>query len=102
MLLTCPNQGQLLKFLRRYDSHIIQIIYADTGGSDRIAKAYLFYTMPSGKRLVFHKYDDFFYVRLPNDIYKRYMAMREEYNKLNIKVLKDNINNSTKKKGGDD
>jgi hypothetical protein len=54
--------------------------------------------MPSGRRLVFQKYDDYFYVRLLTDIYKRYMVTRVQYKKINIETIKDSMSGTKKEK----
>jgi hypothetical protein len=88
MLLTCTNQGQLLKFLRRYDNHIINISYAEQGGWNRIAKGYIKRTLPSGMQRVYPNFHDYFSCHLPIDIYERYQVKRMQYNKENITALK--------------
>jgi len=89
MLLTCTNQGQLLKFLRRYDNHIVIISYAEQGGWNRIAKGYIKRTLPSGMQRVYPNFHDYFSCRLPTHIYKRYQIKRMQYNKENITALKN-------------
>ena len=89
MLMTTPNQGQLLKFLRRYDNYVIQIMYGEGGGWYRLAKGYIKYTLPSGKQLVYPKFWDKFSCYLPKRVYEKYMEKRESYNVRNIKSLED-------------
>lgn len=90
VLMTAPSQFSLLKFLRRYDNHLIQIVYDEPRGHwYRIAKGYQKYTLPSGKVLIFHRFNDYYYCRLPQKIYDRYMQKREAYNTSNIENLED-------------
>jgi hypothetical protein len=88
MILTCPNQGQLLKFLRRYDSYLIRVSHTTEGGFTRWAKGYQWTSLPSGKRLIRSSFDDSFSCRLPNEVYYKYMRKRKKYNKENIENLK--------------
>jgi len=88
ILITAPSQFSLLKFLRRYDNHIVQVVYDEPRGHwYRIAKGYQKYTLPSGKVLIFHRFNDYYYCRLPKRIYDAYMLKREGYNVVNIDSL---------------
>ncbi len=98
VLLTCPSQFGLLKFLRRYDNYIIDISYGFEGGWNRIAKGYLKCSLPSGKGLVYYKFSDFYSAYLPKKVYALYMEKRNKYNEDNARYLKELIN---KKKGGE-
>jgi hypothetical protein len=77
MIITTPSETDLTKILRNYDDYIVQIRYSDDSGSYRIAKGYLRRTLPSGKRVNYTKFKNKFYVMLPDDVFKRYMVMRE-------------------------
>jgi hypothetical protein len=88
MLLTCTNQGQLLKFLRMYDNHIINITHTEQGGWNRIAKGYIKRTLPSGMQRVYPNFHDYFSCYLPLEIYERYQKKRMQYNRENIDSLK--------------
>jgi len=89
MLLTCPNQGQLLKFLRNYDGYIIRINYAEEGGYYRDAKGYIWRSLPSGTRRIYPNYSDHYSCRLPNDVFAKYKRKRKSYNVENINALKE-------------
>ena len=89
MLLTCPNQSQLLKFLRTYDGYIIRINYAEDGGTYRDAKGYIWRSLPSGMKRIYPSFNDFYSCRLPNAIFKRYQRKRKSYNVENINALKE-------------
>ena len=91
MILTCPNQGQLLKFLRRYDAYIIRINYVEEGGYNRVAKGYLWRSLPSGLQRIYPNFHDFYSCRLPNDIFERYQRRRKKYNIENIRALKEAV-----------
>ena len=96
MILTCPSQMQLLKFLRRYDSHIVRITYTSAGGTSRCAKGYIWRSLPSGTQRIYPSYVDNYSCHLPTDVYKRYQRKRKQYNKENItalrEALQENIN----------
>lgn len=82
VLLTCPSMEGTLSFLRSYDDYMIKISYSKEGGWDRVASGYLWNTLPSGKKLVYKKFVDYYNCRLPNWIYEKYMLRRR-------KVLRD-------------
>ena len=99
ILLTCPSQFGLLKFLRRYDNYLINIIRDPVQGSwYRIARGYLKNSLPSGKVIIYKKFDDFFSAYLPNKWYEVYMKKRHEYNKTNAEYLKELIEKQDAKK----
>jgi len=78
LIITTPSESDLTKFLRNYDDYIIQIRYHIDGGKYRMAKGYLKRTLPSGKRVVYSKFKNRFYVMLPNWVYEKYKGMRDE------------------------
>jgi len=88
LIMTCPNQGQLLSFLRRYDSYITRINYTESGGFERCARGYLWRTLPSGLKRIYPSFNDFFSCRLPDDIFEKYQKKRRRYNKENLENLK--------------
>jgi hypothetical protein len=96
VLLTCPSQFGLLKFLRRYDNYLINVIYNPDGGWNRIAKGYLKTSLPSGKCIIYYKFSDYYSAYLPKKVYAEYMQKRNRYNKENAEYLKELIE---KKKG---
>ena len=96
VLLTCPSQFGLLKFLRRYDNYLIEIIYNPVGGWNRIAKGYLKHSLPSGKVYIYPKFTDYYSAYLPKKVYAKYMEKRNAYNQENARYLKDMID---RKKG---
>jgi len=89
MILTCPNQGQLLKFLRRYDNYIVEITHTEQGGWYRMAKGYVKRTLPSGTQRIYPNYYDFYSCYLPVDVFDRYQMKRKKYNVDNIASLKE-------------
>jgi len=88
MILTCPNQGQLLKFLRRYDNYIVELSHTEQGGWNRVAKGYIKRTLPSGTQRIYPNYHDYFSCYLPIEVYKKYQKKRNQYNLENIMALK--------------
>jgi len=96
LIMTCPNQGQLLSFLRRYDSYIVRINHVEDGGFQRRAAGYLWRTLPSGLKRIYPSFNDFFSCRLPNDIFEKYQKKRRKYNKENIESLKRALKDNKK------
>jgi len=88
LLMTAPNQGGLLKFIRRYDNFILQIIYDPRGGEYRICKGYIKRSLPSGKQLVFSKFRDYYRCRLPQWVYEEYCKKRDKYTVHSLDSLK--------------
>lgn len=76
LIMTTPTQSSILSFLRSYDDFIIQISYDMRGSYYRNAKIYRKYTLPSGKRLVFHQGTDHYFSYLPTWVFKKYSEKR--------------------------
>ena len=78
LIMTCPSTSGLLGVLKSYDDYEVKIHYTREGGFNREAKGYLWSTLPSGQKRIYHKFTDSYSCRLPNWVYKRYMAKRKE------------------------
>jgi len=78
LLITTPSESDLTKFLRNYDDYMIQIRYHTDGGKYRMAKGYIKRTLPSGKRVVYSKFKNRFYLYLPDWVYTKYKKMRDD------------------------
>ena len=78
LILTTPNESDLTKIVRSYDDYIIQIGYSDRGGEYRIAKGYLKRTLPAGQMRIYPKFRNEFRVILPDWVFKKYMARRNQ------------------------
>lgn len=76
LILTCPSSSGLLGILKSYDDYFAKIHYSQKGGYYREAKGYLWSSLPSGKRLIYHKYDDSYSCYLPTWVYNQYMKSR--------------------------
>ena len=76
LIMTTPTQSNILGFLRSYDDFIIQISYDMRGSFYRNAKIYRKYTLPSGKKLVFHQGTDHYFSYLPTWVFKKYSEKR--------------------------
>jgi len=77
LILTCPSSSGMLGILKSYDDYICKIHYSPAGGYNRIARGYLWSSLPSGKRLIYHKYNDKYSCYLPSWVYNQYMASRK-------------------------
>jgi len=77
LILTCPSSSGLLGILKSYDDFLIKVHYSHDGGFRRVSKGYLWSSLPSGSKRIYHKFDDNFSCRLPDWIYKRYMVERK-------------------------
>jgi len=78
LILTCPSNSGLLGILKSYDDYICKIHYSPDGGYHRTARGYLWSSLPSGKRLIYHKYNDFYSCYLPQWVYDKYMKTRKD------------------------
>jgi len=78
LIMTTPAQSGILSFLLAYDDFLVQISYDMRGGFYRNAKIYRKYSLPSGKRLVFHQGTDHYSAYLPNWVFKKYTKKRKE------------------------
>ena len=77
LIMTCPSTSGLLGVLKSYDDFLVKIHYSNDGGFNRVSKGYLWNTLPSGQKRVYHKFTDTYNCRLPNWVYKRYMTQRQ-------------------------
>ena len=77
LILTCPSSSGLLGILKSYDDFVVKIHHDPRGGYRRIAKGYLWSSLPSGKRLIYHKFDDSYSCYLPKWVYDEYMDSRK-------------------------
>lgn len=79
VVLTLPDNCLLIKKLRSFEgSYSVKIIKAD-GHNGRIAKIYKHYTLPDGRSYIKHIGNDFFTARMPDDIYKQYLKIRNSF-----------------------
>jgi hypothetical protein len=78
VILTCPNTQGLLGILKSYDDYQIAVKYSEKGGWYRRAVGYLWTSLPSGKRLVYKKFEDSFSCYLPNHVFEIYNAQRKK------------------------
>lgn len=78
IILTTPTPGNLLKSLRDYEFLRVKIIKAN-GNGRRIAKGYGQNLMPSGMTRVFRSFEDNYSVKLPEEMYQKYLPMREGF-----------------------
>lgn len=77
LILTCPSSSGLLGILKSYDDYIAKIHHTKEGGFNREARGYLWSSLPSGKRLIYHKFTDNYSCYLPQWVYIIYMDMRD-------------------------
>lgn len=77
LVMTCPSSSGLLGVLKSYDDYLVKIHYSHDGGFHRVSKGYLWSSLPSGQKRIYHKFTDSFNCRLPDWVYKRYMIERK-------------------------
>jgi hypothetical protein len=87
LLITTPSPENLLKALRGYEFHRIKI-YRRDGYGGRIAVGYQSSLFPSGMRLIRRKFRDEFKVKLPDDVWQKYLKKRQSYLKVAIENLR--------------
>jgi len=78
LIMTCPSTSGLLGVLKSYDDYEVKIHFTHAGGFAREAKGYLWSSLPSGQKRIYHKFTDSYSCRLPNWVYKRYMTKRKD------------------------
>lgn len=90
LIMTTPSQSGILGFLNQYDDYLVTIKYARSG-YDRIATGYIRRTLPSGKRLVYKRYVDYYSCYIPKWVYDLYNQKRKQcYSEL-LKQLKESV-----------
>ncbi len=77
ILITTPNPENLLKAIRGYEFYRVKIVKLTN--DNRIAVGYKSSLLPSGKMIVRKVFEDYYNLRIPNDVYKQYLEMREQY-----------------------
>lgn len=77
LIMTCPTTHGLLSMLNKYDDYKI-VIHKGKGARQRIAKAYLWSTLPSGKRFISKAYFDNYNCWLPDWVFNQYMKHRKD------------------------
>ena len=78
LLFTTPYADGLLKSLRSYEFYRVKITKKDNRNR-RVARGYQSVLLPSGTRYIRKEFLDHFNVRLPDDVFKKYMVQRESY-----------------------
>lgn len=78
LLFTTPYADGLLKSLRSYEFYRVKITKRDSRDR-RVARGYQSVLLPSGTRFIRKEFLDYFNVRLPDDVFERYMVQREGY-----------------------
>ena len=93
ILITTPNPENLLKAVRGYEFLRVKIRKMDDG--NRVAYGYKSILLPSGKMIVRKIFKDFYNIYIPNDVYKQYLEMREQY----LEEAVENLEKFLQKKG---
>ena len=78
VLMTTPTTKGLLGILKNYDAFQVKIYHSPRGGFYRIARGYKWSTIPSGKRLIYLKFEDRYNCYLPKWVYDLYMEKRRD------------------------
>lgn len=90
-IMTTPNPGNLLKAIRDYEFYRIKITKMDSRDG-RIATGYPNILLPSGTRNIRKEFQDFYRVKIPDDIYARYVKIRKSYTKIQAGQLREYLN----------
>jgi len=93
ILITTPSPENLLKAVRGYEFLRVKIRKLDD--SNRVAYGYKSVLLPSGKMIVRKIFKDFYNIYIPNDVYKQYLEMREQY----LEEAVENLEKFLQKKG---
>jgi len=93
ILITTPSPENLLKAVRGYEFLRVKIRKLDD--SNRVAYGYKSILLPSGKMIVRKIFRDFYNIYIPNDVYKQYLEMREQY----LEEAVENLEKFLQKKG---
>ena len=93
ILITTPSPENLLKAVRGYEFLRVKIRKLDD--SNRVAYGYKSILLPSGKMIVRKIFKDFYNIYIPNDVYKQYLEMREQY----LEEAVENLEKFLQKKG---
>ena len=91
IIMTTPTLQGLLGVIKSYDDYLIEIRYTSRGGFYRMATAYRFRTLPSGKRIVKKKFIDGYNCYLPQWVFVEYSKMRKDAMIHNIEKLKKTV-----------
>lgn len=77
-MMTTPNSGNLLKSIRDYEFYRIKITKANSEDW-RTATGYANILLPSGTINIRKEFQDTYKVKIPDDIYNRYVKIRKSY-----------------------
>jgi len=77
ILITTPNPENLLKAIRGYEFYRVKIFKLT--GDNRVAVGYKSILLPSGLMRMRRIFEDYYNLRIPNDVYKEYLERRERY-----------------------
>ena len=80
--LTCPKKKRLMSGLKNYDDYTTQIVKAEGGPYERLAKGVYWYTWPDGTAHWRRMYEDHYSCYAPEFIYKPYLEKRKKYLKI--------------------
>lgn len=78
VILTTPSPENLLKAVRSYEFYRIKVIKANQHYR-RIATGYKNVLLPSGTRFIRKEFKDHYDVRLPDEVYEKYIGIRKSY-----------------------
>ncbi|UYL64912.1 MAG: hypothetical protein EJNHJLOP_00023 [Methanophagales virus PBV082] len=87
ILITTPNPENLLKAIRGYEFYRVRIVKLE--GENRVAIGYKSMLLPSGKMIIRRVFEDYYNLRIPNDVYNEYFEKREQYLEEAISALED-------------
>lgn len=86
MIITTPEAHDVLRFLREQEG-VYRIKVLRLNEVRAMAKAYKLALAPSGAHFISKAFIDYFTLRVPQDIYREYMKVREQYTVEAIEML---------------
>jgi len=87
ILITTPSPENLLKAIRGYEFYRVKIVKLQN--ENRVAIGYRSMLLPSGKMVIRRVFEDYYNLRIPNDVYNEYFERREQYLEEAITALED-------------
>ncbi len=89
LIMSTPSPEDMLRPIRRYENIIVRVVKVDERWSR--AHGYGFSVAPSGSVRVYKQFEEEFVRRIPDDVYPKYMDMRDQYIDHALTELEDAI-----------
>ena len=86
IILTVPNRSNLIKSIREGNFYSVEVHQA-SGKYGRKAVGYKMHTSPKGQEWITEEFTDLYDVRIPEEQYERYYALRKNYSAVTVLAL---------------